>query len=137
MRHSAAFDMHWRRIAFFVVIGFIGTAAAAFPVGFIAGFAGRASKEVLLVTQLGGALAGATVLTSVFGRLAYIQRERVAGHVYTTAFLMWGISFVPNVVLLEQPPSQWLVGAVVTCACATVALGIVGVLRRATATRSL
>lgn len=124
--------MRWKRIALFVPLGFIATATAAFPFGFLAGLAESPGDGAPFWLRAGQAVAVSMATVLTLGWLAFIQRERTPIHLYVTAFSMWALSVVPNVLLFGRPFAQWVSGAVLSGLFATIRLGAGLALRKAT-----
>lgn len=114
--------MNVKRIAVFVGILFLATAAAAFPFGFIRGYVQASGRIPPGWLVLGQALAVPIASILVIALLAKRQQVKTWDHAWTVAIGAWLMSFPINVLLLRQPIQTWFVGVYVMCVA--VVLGV-------------
>ena len=122
--------MNWKRIAFFVVVGFITTAAAATAFGVLATFLRARGIYLRQLTEFGQAASVLVALVAVFAVFAYMQSTRTLANVSACGVAMWLLSFIPNVLIYGQPPVAWASSLLLVVAVMNVGLLIGVIVRR-------
>jgi hypothetical protein len=107
--------MNWRRIVIFMLILFLATAAAAFPFGFIRGYAQASGRFVPSWVGVGQALVVPLAGAVVVALLAKRQITRPWEHAWAAVLGAWLLTLPINVMLLGQAPRQWLGGLIPSC----------------------
>ena len=115
--------MNWKRLILFTLLLWAGTAAAAFPFGFVQGVLQANAREVPEWLPL--AHAGTAFLTNiaVITELARRQRERTWEHAAALVLLGW-LTSLPNVLFLQFPAPVWLLQLPVLGACVLIGVPI-------------
>ncbi len=105
--------MNWKRIALFVLLLFVATAAAAFPFGFIEGFLAAQGKTPPAWVLVGQAIAVPVAAIIVFALLAVRQSTKAFAHASVAGLLSWLLTFPINVLIFGFPAAQWFAGVFV------------------------
>ena len=124
--------MNWKRIAVFVLILFLATAAAGIPFDVIAEvLSARQAHEkgwlrepLPLWVLLGKALAVFTAATVVFYQLANRQHDRPWRHALMVAVIAWLVSLPINVWGLGVPETVWSPGIIALLVALSVGVGL-------------
>ena len=105
--------MNVRRILVFTLVLWLATALAAFPFGFIEGFLRATGHAKPWWIPFGQGIAVPVAAAAVIAALAKRQSERTWEHAWAVAAFTLLLTLPLNVVVMGQPVTQWVGGAVV------------------------
>jgi hypothetical protein len=105
--------MNWKKIVLYVLFLFLATMVAAFPFGFMIGFWQSSGEAIPAWIPYGPMICVPLAAILVFARLAAVQYEKTYSHAGWVCVISWALSFLLNVILINQSVSEWFLGATV------------------------